>query len=479
MRRIAFVLGLVGGLVSLAAWFAGRRVEEQYHVLLMGAEGVPGLALATPRYERGLFHSELVTVIEPVAIEPDGAAWPADSAPPEPAVSAGTVRMVLHHVVSHGPYPPSWLRSEDFDGAPILAHVVTSPTLEIETAEALEEIVLPLAFESRFTRADGGMIRLRPDPARTDFEDPELDGDWTELEARLDFAYDGARFDGLLEVPRIVFDGEAGSLRIADLFYRFAYERVGEALAQPLYVGGSQLRLGALVVEAEGERFELRDLEIEDTSDVADESWSLQVRGSLDRVGGDETRLGSAELDYRMAGLALEPLAELAALVANLEDEGVDAAAVKAEAMGALGALWPRFMAAGPELEVRRFRLFTPDGEIRMALRVAVDASEPALLKHPLMTLPALEVDAELALPEKLVEHRLAASSPSLENPPTGLSGPDGPAWFAAAATANRSLEDWLARGLVERHGGSYVLSVRMRRGALRLNGRVVSLDAL
>lgn len=475
MRHAVWVGVLVCAFVAGVPWWAGRGIEARYVAFFEDAEGSVPFAVDTSRYERGLFVSEVVTVLEPVASDPALAgAGPGEAleafVEPEPAM-----RLVLRHEIAHGPYPLAWLRAGGFDGSPVLAFVTTRPVIEIETAEAVEEIALPVVMESRFTREAGASIRLLPDAEAETFQDPELDADWRDTFAQLDLDPDGSRVQGRLAVPRLRFDGDPGALRLAGLDYRFAYDRVGEVLAQPLYVGGSQFRLATAVVEADGERFELHDLEMHDQSDVVDAAWSLDVSASLGRVGSPERFYGPAELDYRMAGLAVEPLAELGALAAAIEDGEAAPDARKAEALGALGALWPQLMAAGPELEISRLRFVTPDGEIRLTLRVGVDPSEPALLQNPFMTLPALEVDAQIALPARLIEGRPLVSAPvlgALSNP-AAPSGP--PAWLAGALAAQGGVEDWLAQGLVERHGESFTTSLRVRQGALRVNGRVIT----
>lgn len=467
MRRIALILGVVWGFASLAPWWAGRRIESEHRAFLAEADMGPFLRVASRSYERGWFTTKAVTVVEPVRAEGD-----VDAEEP-------IVRFRFDHEIGHGPYPTAWLRAAGFDGSPIAAHVETRPRIEIETADAVEEIELPMVSNARLARDGSGALRITPDPEWAAFEDPELDADWEDTFAELTFTPDRAHLDGTIEVPRIEFDGEVGTLRVSDLRYRFAYDRVGEVLNQPLYTGGSHFQLGSVVAEVGGERFELRDLDFQDSSDQRAGAWSLEVNGSLGSLAGGDVRIGPAELDYRMDGLALESLARIGEIAADLEDDAIDPDLVKAQMMGVVGQVWPTLMAAEPEFEISRFRLVTQTGEIRMSLRVGVDASEPAMLQHPLTTMPALEVDAQLSLPEALVSGWLA-QPPALEAlvapPSPDAAGP--PPWLAAAAGAQQGIQMSLQRGWIQERGDRYVTQLRMRKGALRVNGRVVSLDS-
>jgi hypothetical protein len=449
MRALLVALALAWLAVTGLAFEAGRRTEAEYRAAVKALED-DGITAEVERYDRGVFGSEAVTAIGPPALAPG---------------ETRTARMVLRHRIAHGPWPWSWLVHEDFDGAPVLAHVTTTPTLELEDAEVIEEVPLPLRIDALFTRADGARVRMVPDP-EADFEDPELSADWGAIDGRGHFTYDGSAWSGRLSVPRLAFEGESGLLRLEDLRMELDYQRPPGPGAVP--TGHARFHLGLFQVRDEDEDFTLRGLEFDGASDVAQGSWSLQVDGAYDGYDGADGRSGGGELALRIGGVAIEPLNELAPL---MEVEGGDEA-VKAELMMAAGALWPRLMAPGPELELSRLRVDTPDGEIRMAFRVGVDPSEPSLLSHPLTTLPAVEVDFQLSLPERILEGWLATPRPlSVEGPPAP--------WVMRAEMASQRVETWLERGHLERHDGAYVTSLRMRHGTVRLNGRVVSFDAL
>jgi len=464
MRRTGLVaLGLVWLVAMGWAFESGRRVEAEYRAAVGAFAGEGDVAVALARYERGLFGSEVVTVLGPTTLA-------------EGETSA--LRLVVRQRIAHGPYPLRWVFSDAFDGRPIAARLEAEPTLEIEHADVIEEVPLPLAIHALFGRHHAA-ISITPEIEATALEDPELSADWAAMHAELAFAYDGAELSGELAVPRIAFDGEHGSLRLEGA--RLALELVRAAGgAFPAFTGSARLRVGLLSIVGSDGGFTLRGLGIENASEVSQGNWSLRVDGSLGALevrGGAPAlttqRLGGGELSLRLAGIALEPLAELEAISQGIQAEGPGSDAAQAELLAAVGALWPRLMAPGPELEMSRLRVETPEGELRMAFRAAVDRSEPAFLAHPWVTLPALELDLELSLPRALLEGWLASPRP--------VTSPDGgaAAWVVPAELATRRIETWLERGHLDVHADRYVTSVRMRQGVVRLNGRVVSFDAL
>jgi len=456
MRRALQVLALLGVGFALISWEAGRRAEGELRALVEAMDGESPISVAVDRYERGIFRSHAVTTVA----EPEG-----------PFAGAQRVRVRLRHEIDHGPLPLSYLRSEDFDGTPIVARAATAATLEREGAEEIEEMALPLSIESLFRRDGSAIVWIVADPELAGAGEPAVSGDWEELYAEFAFRYDGSKLSGELEVPRIEVKGEGGAFALHDLRYVFDYERISEV--GPIYVGESQVHLGLLRVEAEGEVFELRGLELRDESGVEGSTWSVLVQSSFDRLRGGGRTHGPGDVELRLSGLALEPLAELGELGRRLESEEAGGEAAGTEVMLAMGALWPRFMAAEPSFEMPRLRLVTADGELRMALRLGVDTSEPMFLAHPMTSLPALEFDAELSLPETLLHRWLATPRPVMEV------GSEMAPWVAPAEMASQRVAAWLERGYIQRQGESYALAVRVRKGAIRLNGRVVSVDQL
>lgn len=438
------------------AFEAGRRAEREYRAAL-GALGDHGrLALSIRSYRRGWLRSEAVTWVGPSAL-PDGA--------------ERTVRLVLHHQIDHGPFPLSLLTSGRFDGRPVLAYVVTVPTIEIEDAEEIAEVPIPVSLEALFTRSQGATLRIVALPDAAGFDDPELAGDWTSIRAETRVAYDGSQAAGEIEVPRIGFAGELGAFQLEGLRADFDLRRAPGAAA--LLTGRSRLGLGRLAFGEGAGAFSLRDLRIEQSSQLSRGAWSLGASGSFGRLTGGAPISDGGELLLRLDGIAVEPLAELQQAARRLELEGPAGEAATPVWLSAAGALWPRLMAAGPELEISRLRIATPDGELRMTFRAGIDPSDRARLANPLTTLPALEVDLELSLPEALLERWLARPRPV---PTLGAAG--GP-WTNPAEAASRHVEAWLEHGYLARNRDRYVTSVRIRRGIARLNGRLVSIESL
>jgi len=449
---VALALAWLG--VTGWAFEAGRRAEHEHRTLVeaLGSEG--GLEARVARHDRGLFASEATTVLGP-AVLPEGA--------------TRTARLVLRHRIDHGPYPLAWIASGGFDGRPVRARVETVATLELEDETVIEEVPLPLVVRTVFGADGGAALTMTPDPDAR-FEDPELSADWAAVRAELAFGPGGADATGALVVPRVAFDGRDGAaFALEGLLVDFDVERADASV--PVWVGASRLHVARLALAGPDGAVTLHDLALESTSDVTGGRWSMRLDASLGGSDGPDGRLDGGELVLGVSGLALGPLAELEALGAVMEAEGPASDAAKLELMTAAGALWPELMAAGPTVEIPRLRVATPDGEVRMAFRAGVDASEPALLVHPLTSLPALEVDLELSLPQAVLEGWLAAPRPVLEA--------DAAPWVMPAELASQRVATWLERGHLDRHEGRYVTTVRLRQGVVRLNGRVVSFDAL
>jgi hypothetical protein len=461
MRILLVALAIVWLAVTGAAFESGRRVEAEYRAALeaLARDGTP---VSLARYQRGIFRSEAVTVIGPTGLA-------------EGETSA--TRLVVHQRIDHGPYPWSWIGSGKFDGHPIAARVEAEPVVEVEGVEVIEEVPLPLVIRALFTRSDGGSVWIVPDPDAEPLDDPELSGDWRSVRAEAGFAYDGSAVSGDLEVPRVAFERDEASFRLEGLALELDLERA--PTPTPVYVGSSHLHLALLSVEGPEGGIVLRDLDLENASDVGQGTWSLQVDGSLGAVeerDGRESvprRVGAAELVAHIGGIGLEPLAEIESLAREIEAVGPTSDAAKAELTGAAVALWPRLMAPGPEIEISRLRVETPEGELRMAFRVGVDPSDPILLVHPLASLSALELDFELSLPRPLLEGWLALPRPVTE--PGGDAAP----WVVPAELASQRIQTWLERGHLSQYDGRYVTSVRVREGVVRLNGRIVSLGDL
>jgi len=455
MRRTLHAIALLCLVATLASFEIGRRAEREYRAALAGLSGPLPFELVAEDYERGWFRSRAVTVLR-------------GRAPAAPGDTA--LRLRLHHEIEHGPYPLGYVLSRDFDGWPVAVRARTLATLEAVGAGETEVLALPFGVEGLFTRAGDARLRIVPDPAHAGALAPDA-------AATLRIAGDGSSLSGRLEVPRAELESEAGSFVLRGLAWELDYRRAPEAGS--LYAGESRLRVGLLRVAPGTAGFELRELALSVASGVSAAGWSLEARGSLGRFHGDEREIGPGELELRVTGLAPGPLAELVALGRHLGggatsiDFGTEAVGAH-ELSGALAALWPRLMALGPTFEIPRLRLETAQGELRMALRLGVDPADPAALAEPWGTVFALALDAELALPEALLHLWLATPRPVADG-----AGDEAALWVAPAELASRRVATWLDRGYLERHEGRYLLTVRVRKGSVRLNGRLVPPEAL
>ncbi|HKJ24878.1 MAG TPA: DUF945 family protein, partial [Myxococcota bacterium] len=328
MRILLVALAIAWLSATGAAFEAGRRAEAEYRAAVeaLTRDAVP---VSLARYERGVFGSEAVIVLGPATLA-------------EGEVSA--TRLVLRQRIDHGPYPFSWIASEAFDGRPIVARVEAVPTLEIEGPEVIEEVPLPVVVRALFTRGDRASIRLIPDPEADALDDPELSADWRAMHAEVGFAYDGSAISGDLAVPRVAWEREDASFRLEGL--ALALDLARAAGPAPAFVGRTRLRVGLLSVAGPDGGFTLRDLEMENGSEIGPGGWSLRVDGSLGAVeerapglAAVSRRVGGGELGLRLAHVDLEPLAELESVASVAEGEGPASDEAKAELLGAVVAL--------------------------------------------------------------------------------------------------------------------------------------------
>jgi len=448
---------IAAGLLAASAlpWAAGMRAERAYRDAL---DGIPAsypsaqVEVTAGPYERGWLRSRATTVVRPVQ-----------------AVAPGE-RLVVHHEIEHGPFPPGHLREAGWSSGPVLARAVSTAVWEADGAEGEAGVALPVRLVAVLSK-QGASLALRPDPERAGRAvagGVEVDWEGMLLEAHVAPGADA--LSGELVVPWLaVGDGEP-AFRLADLGWTFDYRRLHPG--SDLYAGEGRVRIGRLEARAGGSHFLLRGLEMGDTSHGADDTFSIEVDGALESVRQDARRIGPVAWALAANRLATEPLAVLSALSRRPEDGAEAAAAAQAELVARMGELWPAFMGPGPEIVLSRLLVEMPEGELRMALRVAVDGSQPALLAHPLATLAALEVDAELAVPDRLLHDWLESGALA---DPAGFEAAPGGTWSAAA----RRMESLLQQGVLQRHGEHYTAELRVRQGVLRVNGRILPLSAV
>lgn len=355
--------------------------------------------------------------------------------------------VTLHHTITHGPIALGELLDGHLPGRPVRAIV---DTVALPSGQDPKAAPAWLSVRMRMALAGPMRAEISSPPYRS------ADGSvsWagaTGLVLGPDPAAAAGELRGAIEAPRLTIDGVGGLLAVHDLAAEIEFGEVGGLL-----LGSAGFSLGRVELVGLGGGISARDLRFGQRTeqDVVDDTVRVVTTASLLGLDVGEDLYGPVKLELVLRNLDPGVLRELQ----RPPSDEVDAEARVLR-------LVMQLLAHSPELELSRFELPSPYGAVHATARIGIDGSNPALQMGPLFALAALEVDADVRVPAKLLDQVVEASMST-----------DVQAVHAGTKEAQRARRvGELARaGFIVREGAGYRTRIELSEGQLRVNGRLV-----
>ncbi len=479
-RAPLFTVLLLVVAAAAVPWWSGIEIERRYHAFVASVENDPawGFGLAPPgeaawtlrseRYERGLFRSRAVTLLEH-RLEP---AHRGRAAEP-----VGSLALRFEHRIGHGPWPVTRLASGSLPSFE-MAHVRTTVEWQADGPEVPPDLahgVLPFEVETTVERGVGRVEVYGRNPESGPLAAPAGDGgpDWSALRASYVVTPELDGFSGVVGFPGVELVAEGLAIELSGLRSELDYRRDPTGV----WVGRSESALDDLVLEVDGVPWVgIQALGWRDECRIRDGLYEVELALDLDTAELAGERFGPLEFASRASRIdpeALMALIEWSEGLAVSDETG--AGEIDPHRLAEIGERLAAFFAPRPVLEIERARVETPEGRLRLAGRVGFSDPDPFAAGNPLLALAALEAQAGARVPRAIALDLARAMLPRIAPAgPAALRGDEG-----LEGAAAELLESLLGQGWLREVGDDVVLDLRFHRGELYLNGAPLPLSGL
>lgn len=443
MIRRTLILGVLALLVLAAAAPAlvGLYLEREFAGVVARLDR-PGVTRVTQaRFERGWFSSTATMRLE--------LAPPLCSAPP----CAGTT---VHTRIHHGPLPFGAPLARDEGFEPSLGVGVTDIDLaSLWPRRVFEPALAPLKVLTRVGFDGVARSRLRFDGRTLDISRDRLLAhiETAPIEADVRIPLSGGSLALDANAPEFSIVGaDGGQLAWHELDARLDAGGSGTVRARSLSLAdglGQALLLKTLAWQWQ-------------SLPGAPGRLSARLDGRIARAVFDNEAYGPLALEARVADLDLHAWHGLAAQLGRMRnaDTGAIDEAARAELYRET---LPALLEGGPRIEIPRLRLTTPQGDVRLALRVqAPEKMRRARLLADVVS--QLDVDFETRVPAGLARDLTVQVMQASGRAPETIEDAD----------IDRALAELVQQNLIESidDGAAYRLRLTIEAGRLTLNGR-------
>jgi len=450
MKKIMVLVVLAAVVYVGASYVLGGQVRDRYFSELE-ARGGGVVALSNQSYERGVFSSGAVTLVE--VTEPGGP----DGEP------ARTSRIAVRHVFHHGPFPASGA------GATPMLALVDSTVEPVAQGGPLGEIFTQVPELSRTTSTvsigfDGGVEGELLVPAFEVRRDGESFS-WRGLTVKAVQDPGTGALRGEYAAPGLTGTFAEGMLAMEGFSGRFD---VVEAL--PLvFVGKVEGSLETLNATSAGEGpVTLGGLRFISDSGIEGNMIRYRQTISVERGTAGGIDWGPAVCDMETVNVDAAALSEFQTEFRKLYGSAQDADGERTAEL--YTRLFEKLLAGTPEFRVHSLKVPTSMGDMESTLHVRLDPPGEAVSANLLTLLRRIDATAEMAVDESLLVGLVRSS---LEGTAAGGGSADGAGLDALARqTVDAELDPLLARNLIMRDGGKIRTRAVLKQGLLKVNGQ-------
>jgi len=448
MKKFAVLLLLAAAAYAGTAYVFGGQIRDRYFSALE-ENGGGMVALSNQSYERGLFSSRALTIVElRVPGEPgDGA-------------QVRTPRFAVRHIFRHGPFPDP---AAGF--RPVIARVdsTVEPAADGgEFSEVFREVpALTRTNSSVRVGLDGTVagdllvpaVEIRGDKGRFSWSGLTATASQDPSTGALRGEYSAGGL--LVETPdgTLTLEGFTGSFDVAE--------------TMPLiYLGHVEGGLTALNARGfDGDPVSVTGMSFSSDSGMVGNMIHYRQKLGIERVEAGGLVCGPVACDMEAGNVDASALSEFQAGIRELYRPGMDAAALTQKTEALYVRFFDRLLAGSPEFRVHALKVPTSIGDMDASLDVRIDAAGGASSANVLQLLRGLDAAAELRMDESLL---VGLARMDLEAKGASSGDLDSLARRIVAG----QIGPLVARNLVVREEGAFRTSAVLRRGRLQVNGR-------
>lgn len=451
-KPVRIALGIVLALALIypaSAWWLGMRVQarltEQYAKLEQ-----QGFHVRSRDYRRGLFSAAEELRIE---LDPRVRALLTDENNPLIPLVRDSA-FTLRSEITHGP-----LLAGKPGAARIRTQVLADPALQDRLQEVLgmQGAQAALQLDARIGFFGDAQVALHGPAFEASLPLDETGPaaiEWGGISGQIGLDAGMKASSIAFEMPKFSLSAGDNRLSLAGLRLRGDTRRVLPAEDSLVASGEIRIDMEALSFGAADKTaaVELQQLHYYIDMPLAGEFIDFDARlgSQVLRIGSQD--YGPAQYDYALRHVHVASLDQLVRAY-QASQQAASPAQNPLAWLADLGEPMQALLAQQPEFHLDRLQFKTPDGDARVSATLMLDGFAPQDMGNPLLLVGKLNLQADLSLPQSLVQALM------------GKSGGEASA---------RNVEASVARGFMTRQGGMLSTRVSFRQGQLSFNGQLL-----
>ena len=482
MKKSTQLIAVVVALAALypaAAWYTGKRVEEQLAGAKSQPQASPYVKVVKQDYQRGVFSSVQDTTIEltltnfPGAKKTDAAAVtqaePAagDAAPSAEAAAAETAveavpearkPVQLHFInrIQHGPLP-------GFSGFGAAA-IKTELVLDAESKAQLAKVfgtANPLDISTRLGYAGGGRVSISSPAFNTVLEKERDKISWQGLNLEVSFEKDYKTFTLALNAPGLSIEGPDGkSAKLGAISMKAEGSKAYPGTS--IYLGTLNASLASfnfINTAVDSKSMSLEQLTLATDTSMKDDLIDGMAKIGIGKISYDKQEYSGIHYDYGIKRLHGPSIAKISAAYSNTAGDMEKIAAIKA----AWEEVAPQILQKEPEFVLERLSAVTPDGEAKMAGSAKLIGASLADFANPLFLITKIQANLDITMTDSLIAkyNESSQKDPDMQK--------------VAQENMDRQIAAFIEAGFINRNGKSLSSKLEWKQGKMTVNGKPFS----
>lgn len=480
---LIIIAGIMAGIGAGAYYWSGSLAKESFEKSMQMTTGDQAVTYTITKYNQGLFDS---TANAQVTLDPtklnsglSNQAVPFDK----------PFTIELEHTIYHGPFA---FKAPNFDPAkPVAAYIKTK--INTGANKDLKPLITqlwkdnPLKINSSVSFS--GLVETTIEIAPIDFTSPtNMKVKWTGAKSIVSHDTSTNSFTSAIDAGGVSIEEDdnfalingikgkaSGSFEAGNFMNSKAGYSVDSIMLEANTSSPDKMikgNLNQLSVKA-GNDIKAKEL----TSFINISAKDAEFNG--DKYGPAEFQLDVRKIDAE-AVKALQK--DLEAAKAEVAKQGLPPEAAMFMAQQKLMETLPKLLKLGPEIEISKLELNTPQGKVEGYSKISLDLGDKQVPANPMELIPMIAINTKISAPAKLVEMILAVDAKKDIKRDLSMSGEIAtPEQIEEMAMnkVNAQIEAVTAQNAITRSGDNLIGNYRLKQGVLNLNGMEIPIEQL
>ena len=485
-KLFGFIIGLtiiaaiMAGIGVGAFHWSGSLAKESFEKSIMLTTGDQAITYNVVNFNKDLFIS---TAEAKLTIDPEklNSGVNTQVIPIDKPIS-----VKLKHTIYHGPFA---FKAPEFDPTKPVAAFINTKVI-IDSNPELKALTTALwgsqnPFKINSTVSFSGLVETALEIAPIDTTTPKgLTVKWTGAKSMVAHNIETNSFSSAMDAGGITFE-EGKEWALIDGIKIQASGSFGEGnLLNSSF--GYTVEKAVLEAEKRGKliKGDLKNIAIKAGNKVEGKELSSFLSISLDNLNFDGQKYGPGEINLGLnkidAEAAISMQKQLEAAKADAAKQGLPPETAMFIAQQKLMENLPKLLQQGPEIEISKLEVQTPQGKVKGQSKIALNLGGKPVPANPMEMIPMISINTNISVPTALVESTLATLAKKDIKRDLRMSGePVTPEKVNEMANnmVKSQIEAIAAQNLIKIEGESITGSYRMKQGRVNINGIEIPIE--